>query len=71
MAAQDAKFYSAIVMNDVYSRIEYTNLDFEIVDDQLVKKLNRQLTDIYESTSWKVSRPIRVIGEIVKNVLKT
>ena len=71
LAAQDTKFYSAIVMNDVYSRIEYTNLDFEIVDDQLVKKLNRQLTDIYESTSWKVSRPIRVIGEIVKNVLKT
>lgn len=69
--AQDAGFYSAVVMSDLFERIAYTNLNFMISDRGYEKKLQIQLNDIYDSTSWKVTKPIRILGDFIKNISDT
>ena len=70
--AQSEGYFSAVVMSDMFSRIEYTNLDYYVTrssDDQ-IEELKTRLDDIYKSTSWKISKPIRVIGEVTKSIKK-
>jgi len=68
--AQDAGYYSAVIMSDHFQRIEYTNLNYYLMNDNSAHELRQQLSDVYESTSWKVSKPVRVFGEAVKKAGK-
>ena len=58
-------------MSDLFERIAYTNLNFMISDRGYEKKLQIQLNDIYDSTSWKVTKPIRILGDFIKNISDT
>ena len=51
--------------------LENTNLNFMISDRDYEKKLQMQLNDIYDSTSWKVTKPIRILGDFIKNISDT
>ena len=69
--AQAAGYYTAVVLSDSYMRIEYTNLRYIAEQTDIVEKYNsleQRLTAVYNSTSWKMSKPIRSVGDIVKRI---
>lgn len=66
--AQSEGYYSAIIMSDQFARIEYTNLDYYTVNSDYKRELEQKLKDLYGSTSWKVSKPVRIFGEFVKHI---
>lgn len=66
--AQAAGYYTAVVMSDEFSRIQYTNLKHYIKEDLEIQNLRVRLDDMYKSTSWKVSKPVRVVGEFIKSI---
>lgn len=70
--AQSAGYFSAVVMSDMFARIEYTNLDYCVTQstNDTIDELRMRLDDVYKSTSWKLSKPIRMIGEAVKGLRK-
>ena len=71
-AAQAEGYYSAIGMSDVFARIEYTNLDYYVthLPNDIERELRERLDAMYASTSWKVSKPVRILGELVKKMKK-
>ncbi len=66
--AQAEGYYSAVVMSDIFERIEYTNLDYFVANNFMSDELRKMLDDVYKSTSWKLSKPIRVLGQAVKSI---
>lgn len=66
-AAQSEGYYSAVVMSDLFERIEYTNLTYALTSKHEEQILQARLNDMYESTSWKISKPVRIIGEFLKS----
>ena len=49
-------------------RITYMNSGRYKSDKEYIHALETKLNDMYESTSWKISKPVRVIGEFVKSL---
>lgn len=69
-AAQQAGFYPGIVMSDDFAAIEHTNLSYYIRTESGCSATQiEQIHTMYKtSTSWKMSAPVRVIGEIIKHL---
>ncbi len=71
-AVQQAGFYPGIIMSDDFAAIEHTNLSYYLRKEG--KDIERKCEEIHEmykvSTSWRVSTPVRVIGEFTKKCKK-
>lgn len=73
---QQEGFYPGIVMSDDFASIEYTNLSFytrtEGIDINKQREEERQqIHAMYKnSTSWKISKPVRILGDIVEHLRK-
>ena len=63
--------YGFKMREELSEALENTNLNFMISDRDYEKKLQMQLNDIYDSTSWKVTKPIRILGDFIKNISDT
>lgn len=68
--AQSEGYYSTIIMSDIFERIEYTNLDYFVSNNYVSEELRKRLDDMYNSTSWKVSKPVRILGESLKLIAR-
>lgn len=68
--AQSEGYYSTIIMSDIFERIEYTNLDYFVGNNYVSEELRKRLDDMYNSTSWKVSKPVRILGESLKLIVR-
>lgn len=64
--AQSEGYYSSVIMSDLFQRIEYTNLSH-----YLSHECNQtlMLEAFYESTSWKITKPIRIVGKVIRRIL--
>ena len=34
----------------------------------LIKKMNQQMEEIHNTTSWKITKPIRIIADLIRKV---
>ena len=71
---QQAGFYPGIIMSDDFAAIEYTTLTYYIKNMEVGvrEQWEMEKEDIHKlyknSTSWKISTPVRIVGEKLKKI---
>lgn len=71
-AVQQAGFYPGIIMSDDFAAIEHTNLSYYLREKgRAIEGKCEEIHEMYKtSTSWKISAPVRAIGEFIKGLRK-